>query len=461
MDYQAFRKMWSGKRIAIVGFAVENQPTVDLFLTIGSIVTVYDRNAETVFPAEAIQAFRDRGATFVFGNDVPDGAFDLLVRSPGISPRHAAIAWAHAHGVAITSAPAIFFDLCPAPIIGVTGTKGKGTTSSLIAAMLKEDGEEVFFGGNIGTPMLSLLPSITALSVVVLELSSFQLMDLKTSPHIAVVLLTTSEHLDFHADEAEYVEAKSNIAAHQTAEDSVIVNADYPNALAIAQRSSGKKYEVSNRHPVERGCFVDGDAIVWRDENGDETIARTEDVRLSGRFNLENVCAAVGAAKTFGVSTEAIVRAIQSFTGLEHRLEFVREWNGVRYYDDSFATTPESAIAAIGAFEQPEVLILGGSSKGSDFSALAKVIVAHPSIRAIIGIGMEWPKIKEALNVAGGGSLSLIEGCQNMTEIIARAHEAAQPGDVVILSPACASFGMFKNYKERGALFKQAVSLLA
>ncbi|MFA6428906.1 MAG: UDP-N-acetylmuramoyl-L-alanine--D-glutamate ligase [Patescibacteria group bacterium] len=448
---------YQGKRVLVAGFGIEGASSAAFFADRGAQVTVQDRKAEKDLHASMIAQLRAKGVMFQLERDVPEGSFDIAVRSPGIGLYKPVITFLSNQGAVITSTTKLFFDLCPCPIIGVTGTKGKGTTSSLIAEMLKQEGRKVELVGNIGTPVLDCLDHLTPEHWVVFEMSSFQLMDLKKSPHIAVVLMTTVEHLDVHKDEAEYVEAKAQIAAHQTVDDVMVFNGDYANSRKIAERSVGMAYEVSRFHEVERGCFVRGTELVWRDGQIEEVIATVDDVRLPGAHNLENVCAAISAAKAAGVSSRAMIRALRSFTGLEHRIEFVREINGVRYYNDSFGTTPETAIAAIEAFDAPEVLILGGSSKGSDFTALAQTIVKRPPIRAIIGIGVEWLHIKEALVAAGGEAIPVIENCQNMTEIVAEASRVAQPGDVVLLSPACASFGMFKNYKERGKLFKEAI----
>jgi UDP-N-acetylmuramoylalanine--D-glutamate ligase len=358
----------------------------------------------------------------------------------------------------VTSATKIFFDICPCPIIGVTGTKGKGTTSTLIHEMLRKQGFDSYLGGNIGIPPLDFLSKLGRDSRVVLELSSFQLQDMTKSPQIAVVLMVTSEHLDYHRDVEEYVGAKRNILKHQTFSDFAVINKDYPASNESDIYTNGHVYFVSRERDVDHGAYI-RDGLVWfKDKEGEERIISTKDILLPGGHNLENVCAAIVAARLAGVETPNIASVLKEFKGLEHRLELVRLFNGVKYYDDSFSTTPETAIAAIEAFEEPEILILGGSSKNSDFSELGKTIREAKNIKAIIGIGEEWPKIKAQIGRLP--NTHIIEDATNMEQIVKAAKILGEVGDVVILSPACASFDMFKNYKERGNRFKEYVNAL-
>jgi UDP-N-acetylmuramoylalanine--D-glutamate ligase len=341
----------------------------------------------------------------------------------------------------------------------VTGTKGKGTTSSLIYEILKADGRDVYLGGNIGVPPFEFLEKLNGSSWVVLELSSFQLLDLEKSPHIAVMLMVTSEHMDYHEDHMEYVEAKRNILAHQTDHDFAIVNRDYPPSNESDILTNGKVYYVSREREVEEGCFALGNQVILRTNGNSVPVIDTRELLLRGEHNQENVCAASIAAYLAGVRVGTIIKALQSFKGLEHRLELVSRINGVEYYNDSFSTTPETAIAAIKSFKNPEILILGGSSKNSDFTELGKVIGESGNIKAIIGIGIEWQRIKAEIKNVRPETL-IIEGADSMEKIVLAASKLAVPGDVVLLSPACASFGMFENYKDRGNQFKELVNSL-
>jgi UDP-N-acetylmuramoylalanine--D-glutamate ligase len=326
--------------------------------------------------------------------------------------------------------------------------------------MIKASGKDVYLGGNIGNPPLTFLESLTEDSSVVLELSSFQLQDSTKSPHIAVVLMITSEHLDYHATTEEYVNAKRNILRFQTNHDYSVINRDYPASNESDIHTEGKVYFVSREREVaEEGCFVKDNAVWIRQYGKDEKIIETSEIALLGKHNWENVCAAVMAAKLAGVSSEAMVTVLKTFTGLEHRLELVAEINGVKYYDDSFSTTPETAIAAIESFSEPEILILGGSSKGSDFTELGSVISKRTNIKAIIGIGEEWERIKLAINNYEL-RIPLIENVKSMKQVLIEVQDIVEPGDVVLLSPACASFDMFTSYKDRGEQFQAEVRKL-
>ena len=335
-------------------------------------------------------------------------------------------------------------------IIGVTGTKGKGTTSTLIYEMLKAFGKRVFLGGNIGVPVLDFVRDVSPDDWVVLELSNFQLYNLTYSPHIAVCLMIVPEHMDWHPNIDEYAEAKANLFRHQKPEDIAIYFADNEYSAKIASYSPGKKIPFFRRP----GAYMD-DAKVMVD--GSEIIDKSE-IKLLGEHNLQNICAALTAVWQVEQNRDAARRALVSFSGLEHRLEFSGEIDGVKYIDDSFGTAPETTIVAIKAFEQPKVIILGGSDKGADFTALAQEI-KNSNVRQAIIIGQITDKITQALNNAGFTSITT--GLSSMTEIVDKARELAKPGDVVLLSTGAASFGMFKNYKDRGEQFKQAVAKLA
>lgn len=383
-------------------------------------------------------------------------SYDLIVRSPGVKVSDLE---KHVSKDKITSQTKLFMDLAKGTIIGVTGTKGKGTTSTLVFEMLKAQGFDAYLGGNIGTPPLEFIDELTPESWTVLEMSSFQLQDLHKSPHIAVLLMITSEHLDYHKDTLEYVEAKRQILSHQTASDFAIVNRDYPASNESDIHSDGKVYYISREREVEEGCFALGNQIILRADGKEERIIDTREIALRGDHNHENACGASMAAYLAGVSIENIKKVLSTFSGLENRLELVDTINGVEYFNDSFSTTPETAIAAIKSFKNPEIVILGGSSKNSDFTELGQVIGDAENIKAIIGIGVEWPRIKEQIKNVRPETL-IIEGADNMQKIVAAASKLAVEGDVVLLSPACASFGMFENYKDRGKQFKDEVHKL-
>ena len=294
---------------------------------------------------------------------------------------------------------------------------------------------------------------------MVLELSSFQLFDLEKSPHIAVVLMITAEHLDWHINTREYRGAKEAIVKYQTAADYTVINQDFSASKSFAKISKAKVFFISTKSQTN-GVFIQDDKICSNISAAKEKIASTSDILLPGAHNLQNVLAAVAVAKILGVDNSTILGVLATFPGLEHRLQLTRDIKGIKFYNDSFSTIPETTIAAIDAFTRPKILILGGSSKKSDFRELGKKIIGDKTIKAIVIIGQEGKRILAAISKAGVFKGRTIKGAKNMKSIVQRAYEIAQSGDVIILSPACASFDMFKNYKDRGEQFIREVKKL-
>lgn len=372
--------------------------------------------------------------------------FDLVIRTAGLAP----------HKIKtdgkIWSATNEFFEKSPAKIIGVTGTKGKGTTASLIAAIFEASGRKTWLIGNIGISALSVLEDIGSEDIVVFELSSFQLWDLERSPQTAVVLLIEPDHLNVHKDMQEYVQAKGEIRAHQVDGDMCFYHPTNKYSREIAERSSAGR---TMRYGIpDDGAVYARDGEFW--QKG-EVICPTNLLQLIGDHNIENACAAISVARAYRLSIDSIEGGLSNFSGLPHRLKFVREVGGVRYYDDSIATTPSAAVAALRSFHQPKVIILGGSSKGSDFSVLARELTQH-QVYAIL-IGDEASTIAAALGAENFTAYEMIENA-TMPMIIERARVIAAPGSVVLLSPSSASFGLFKDYADRGEQFIAAVDAL-
>ncbi len=434
-------------RIAILGFAGQGQSSYEYWNTPDNEITICDQNHELTVPAGVNTQLGDK---YLQNLD----AFDLIVRTPILHPRDIVAANPESPSILdkVTSNTNEFFRACPSRnIIGVTGTKGKGTTSTLITRILEAAGKRVHLGGNIGIPPLELLKDdIQPDDWVVLELANFQLIDLKYSPPLAVCLMVTPEHLDWHEDMEEYIAAKQQLFIHQKSDNAAIYYAKNEISESIADASEGTLLP----YFAKPGAIVEHDSIVI----DGQTICKTDELKLLGKHNWQNVCAAVTATWQITQDVSAIRQAVTSFSGLEHRLELVRELDGVRYYDDSFGTTPDTAIVAIQSFDQPKVLILGGSDKGVRFDELAKT-VAHENIRSVITIGQMGPVIAEALRTSGFNRI--VNGESSMDEIVVQAKNIAESGDVVLLSTACASFDMFKNYKDRGEQFTQAVQALA
>lgn len=430
-------------KIAILGYDVEGRASYEYYAAQGGHeLTICDQNPGTAIP---------EGAESVLGEHYLEDLdrFDLLLRTPGLAPQKI---FKHSPEVKskITSQTNEFLRVSPTRnIIGVTGTKGKGTTSTMIARMLEAAGHTVHLGGNIGVPAFSFLPGLQPDDWVILELSSFQLIDVQSSPHIAVCLMVVPEHLNWHAHLDDYHDAKSRLFARQLPEDVAIFYAANDVSRQVASAGAGRKlpYFAPPGAVVENGNIsIDG-----------QTICRTDQLQLRGPHNWQNVCAAVTAAWQVTRDVEALRSVLTTFTSLPHRLEFVRELDSISYYDDSFGTAPETAIVAIQAFTETTVIILGGSDKGASYDELAKT-VATGNVRAAVLIGDQAPRIQAALEQAG--FTNFVPGGDTMTEIVDAARGLAKPGDVVLLSTACASFDMFANYKDRGEQFKQAVQAL-
>ena len=413
-------------KIVIAGFGVEGQSNLRYFR---------EKFPEADFlvadEREKVDNLPENAAYQTEFSNLEDA--DLIVRSPSISPEKI-----KTNGK-IWSSTNEFFANCPATIIGVTGTKGKGTTCSFISSILRAAGKTVHLVGNIGVPALDILPKIEENDIVVYELSSFQLWDLQKSPHVAVVLMIEPDHLNVHADFNDYLAAKANITKSQTADDYVVYNSQNEFSSSIADTSSAQKKE----YP-----FILSDDI-------------TSAIRLPGKHNIDNACAAIAAVKSIlpNVSDDEIKRGLSEFTGLPHRLKFVAEKYGVKYYDDSISTTPGSAIAALKAFVEPKILILGGSDKGAGYSELAKEI-ARQNVRLIIINGANADEIREVLREEKIDCEIVQLNMVGMKEVAKSAKNKAQSGDVVILSPAAASFDMFKSYSDRGEQFVAAVEEL-
>lgn len=440
-------------KVAILGFGVEGQASAKYFQSRGDHITIHDNNQAAEIP---------EGLESVLGENYLDdlGGYDLLVRSPGIYPQ-SIVDKNPGIESKITTQTNEFLRVCPSKnVIGVTGTKGKGTTSSLITKMLEATGHKVHLGGNIGVPAFDLLESgISESDWVVLELSNFQLIDLKSSPHIGVCLMMASEHLDWHPNKEDYFAAKTSLFRHQGPDDIAIYFAKNEISQQIA--SNGYAQKIPYYEPP--GAYVENGNIVIEGQ----TVCATADIKLLGEHNWQNACAAVTAVWQLAQNLDAFADVLTSFAGLEHRLEFVRELNGVKYYNDSFGTTPETAIVAIKAFDLPKTVIIGGSDKGSDYAELTKVIKETPNTTPIL-IGKMAERIKNELDEIGFTDYVYI-GPTTTDEFLQKAREVAEnyssegvaDNSIVLLSTACASFDMYKNYKDRGNQFKQSVQALA
>lgn len=435
-------------KVAIAGFGAEGKANYAYWNTPENQVVIVDEREipESELPLDASIITGENAFSRLNG-------FDVVIRTAGLAPQKITT------DGKIWSATNEFFKQCPAPIIGVTGTKGKGTTASLITSMLRAAGKTVHLVGNIGVPALEELPKIQPSDIVVYELSSFQLWDLEKSPHIAVVLMIEPDHLDVHANLNEYIDAKANITRHQTEDDKTVYHPtnEFSKRIAFTGKGTKQRYFI----PEDGGVYVkDGQFFV-----AERALCGIDALRIAGVHNLENACAAITAVRAVlqSVTNEQIAEGLSSFTGLPHRLKFVREVNGVRYFDDSIATTPGSAIAALRAFREPKVIILGGSDKGADYKEVIQVCKETKSY--VVAIGKTGQEIL-GLCLQYGVLCDRVEGV--MREIVMRASEIAEneledyhyQQPVVILSPASASFDQYKNYADRGEQFIAAVQSL-
>lgn len=488
--------------MAILGLGMEGLALFEFLSDKVAKISICDKNTESDLIAKAEPDVIEKIKSILKNDDVEKilgekylddlSSFDIVFRSPGVYFRDPKLIKAKSQGVVVSSQMKLFFDLCPCQIIGVTGTKGKGTVSSLIYGILAKNFEflisnaksnpndqnpnekngndtnsqlltlnsqpNVYLAGNIGKPAITLIPKLKKSDIVVLELSNFQLADLDKSPHIAVLTNLGVDHLDYHETLEEYQATKENIVRFQGERDYAVLNHDSTFDKEFLSRiKSVKKYFAYDN------SFVDCEIVTKKDHNSvvldpsdrQIEIVAEDEIRLVGKHNLANIAAASLVADILDIDPEVIRESTKEFSGLPHRLELVAEVDGVKYIDDSFATNPSPTIAAVEAFRGKKILILGGSPKGADFSELSE-IVAKSNVSGVVLIGTEAEKIRTALNEAKYSGV-MVGGGKTMDKIVEAAKELAESGDVVIFSPACASFDMFKNYKERGDKFKAAV----
>ena len=445
-----------GKRVAVIGLGVSNTPLVERLLDAGVDVLACDKRRREEFNG-LIESLENRGLEAALGPDYLDhlkGA-DVIFRTPGLRPDVPQIARAVEEGAVLTSEMEAFLSLCPCRIIAVTGSDGKTTTTTIIAGMLKAAGYRTFVGGNIGNPLLCRVDEIRPDDIVVLELSSFQLLTMKQSPSIAVITNLAPNHLDVHKDMEEYVAAKRNIFAYQDACDKLVLNADNEITAGFAKEARGQVTLFSRKKSLEQGVYLKDGMVMYCGR----PVLHQEDIRLPGLHNLENYMAAIAVVEEL-VPDEVIRDFARTFNGVEHRIELVRELDGVRYYNDSIASSPSRTMAGLRSFLDKVILIAGGYDKHIPYDELGPEVVK--SVKTLLLTGDTAEKIKAAVLAAPGyepGAPGIVD-CADLQEAVERARALAEPGDVVILSPASASFDRFKNFMERGNAFKDLVNAL-
>ena len=443
------------KRVLVVGLGRSGAASAIFLQEHGAKVTVSDAKSETQLQQE-IAALLDRGVSIETGRH-GERTFrdqDLIVVSPGVPSDQPQLQHARSLGIPVIGEVELAFRFLKGRILAITGSNGKTTTTTLVGEILAKSGKKTLVGGNIGTPVISLVSQSTPESFVVLEISSFQLETIEQfRPWIAAILNITPDHLDRHHTFQAYVDAKVRIFENQQADDFAVLNADDPTCLALKDRVKSSLYWFSRRHPVERGAQIAGDQIVFRQNDREEKVLGRQDIQLKGAHNLENVLAAVSMTMLAGCPAEQVRRAVMEFHAVEHRLELVTTVNGIAFYNDSKATNVDATVKALESFPGKIHIILGGKDKGSDYTVLN--LLLRERVRATYLIGAAADKIASQIQ----GSTPLVRS-GTLERAVRQAFEAATSGDIVLLAPACASFDQFQSYEHRGRVFKELVHSL-
>ncbi len=451
-----------GKKVAFIGAGVSHKALIRIFADLGAQVTLCDKKPNLEAFGAYAEELKNCHVQLSLGENYMDGfaGQDIIMRTPGFEYYQKPLQDAIAAGTMVTSEVELFFQFCPCPIIAVTGSDGKTTTTTLISECLKAAGRRVHLGGNIGAALLPMLPEVQPDDIAVVELSSFQLISMRQSPQIAVVTNVTPNHLDHHKDMQEYVDAKRNILLYQQPPCRAVLG--FENAISNSMQADCKGEQVwfTRLHETDNGAFLREDGMLCMAEKGTVTPFMHEDeIKLRGLHNIENLLAA--AAAVWGLVPPEVIRQVGStFTGVEHRIEPVRTLDGVTYYNDSIASSPTRTIAGLRSFDQKIILIAGGYDKKIPYEPLAPEILAH--VKHLVLMGATGPRIEAALRAHPNFAASdlVIEYAENMEDAVHRARKAAQPGDVVSLSPASASFDLYPNFEVRGRHYKQIVQEL-
>lgn len=460
-NLEEFERYARGKKVAIIGIGVSNLPLLEYFYDLNARVTIFDSKESNQISVEAMQKIEKYGFEFIGGKDSLSRlkGFDIIFRSPSCMPDRPELVEAVENGAVLTSEIEMVLKLAPCKVIGVTGTEGKTTTTTLINEIVKKSGRKTYLGGNMGKPIFTKIRNIKPENIIILELSSFQLSDMDISPDISVVTNIYPDHLNVHKSYEEYREAKKNIFEYQSENGIVVLNYDNEFTREFAKEANGKVIFFSSKEKLDDGFIYDkADGTIKYCEDGVRRhIIKKEDIKLRGIHNYENICAAIAATSSI-VDVDTQIKAIEEFTGVEHRLEFVRELNNVKWYNDSIGTSPASTIAGLNSFDEDIILLAGGSDKGLDYEEVGKTIARK--VRALILTGPTSEKIENATKQALNGKSIEIYYTSNMQESVNLAKDIAKAGDVVLLSPASASFDLYKNFEDRGHQFKDCVNSL-
>ena len=452
-EYIRFRK------VAIIGLGVSNLPLLDYLYEKKSQVTVFDERTIDEISKDIIDKITTYGFEFSFGKNCLEKlkGFSIIFRSPSCLPTKLELQEEARKGAIVTTEVEMLMEMCPCKIIGVTGSDGKTTTTSMINAILQKAGFNTFLGGNIGTPLFTKLPEIKPDDIVVLELSSFQLMNMQISPDIAVITNITPNHLNIHKDYEEYIDSKKNIFKNQDENGILILNYDNDITRECSKEANGKVVFFSSKTKLDDGFIVDEDIVKECDDKVRKHVLNTNEVILRGNHNFQNIATALAATKTL-VDTDIAVDAIKEFKPVEHRIEFIREIDGVKWYNDSASSSPTRTLSGINAFKENIVLIAGGYDKNLEYEPLAKPIV--DKVSTLILIGQTAEKIFDVVKEESEKQNKKINiyMCDSLEQTVELAKKSAKKGDVVLFSPASASFDMFKDFADRGRKFKNLVN---
>lgn len=451
MNLEEFRSMVCDKDISVIGMGISNRPLIKYLIRLGARVTAYDKRTRDEL-GEIYREFSDLGVKIIDGENYLDSLDgEIIFKTPGLRLDHPALLAAKARGSIVTSEMEVFFDICPANIIAVTGSDGKTTTTTLIHKMMTAAGYKTYLGGNIGNPLLTEAERMNEEDWVILELSSFQLHTMKKSPRIAVITNLSPNHLDMHKDYAEYIDAKKNIMRYQKAGDKLIFNASNAETAKIGIEAVGEGVGFSSKESAYI-CLENGSIM-----RGGKKVLDISDIKIPGMHNVENYMAAIGAVE--GLVGDDIIRDVaKTFGGVEHRIELVRILDGVKYYNSSIDSSPNRSINTLKVFPDRVIMIAGGKDKGIPYDELGPHIAER--VKVLILIGKTADKIEEALIKTGRADSVEVIRCESYEEVVKAAREKAESGDCVLLSPASTSFDMFANFEERGRLFKKLVNEL-
>ena len=445
------------KRVAVIGAGVSNMPLVTLLRQAGLSVTVHDKKTADGLGAQYAQ-LTALGARTVLGDGYLDSLDeDIVFRTPGLHPEHPALQAVRARGGEVTSEMELFFRVCPCKIIGITGSDGKTTTTTLVYEFLKHAGHTCHLGGNIGKPLLPEVRGMRPDDLAVVELSSFQLMGMRYSPSIAAITNLTPNHLDYHKDFAEYVQAKTSIYTHQVTGERLVLNGDDPVTRTLDIGPGHQILTCSKIVKPENGVYLRDGVIYIAEQGKDRALMDAKDIRIPGAHNVYNVMMAAAIVQGL-CQDDDIVEVAKTFGGVERRIEFVREFEGVKYYNDSIASSPTRTIAGLESFDQKLILIAGGYDKHIPYDVLGVPICRH--VKTLLLTGATAPKIRACVEQADCPEKPEIIDVPDLAAAVRCANAVAQPGDIVIMSPASASFDCFKNFMERGNLFKELVHKL-